>query len=514
MPRERPQMRGWLAVISLAVFVASLPWLFMAWGLPDRVGQDVTLLSYEHEGRFDYMVHLKPSDLFGPPPEQPPPNPKYPAEIIDSIDFAFSYSPAEPGPEVARIYAVLENPGLWRKNIELVPDTSADGDFTLRFSLDIGEVQQLFDEVEEELKITSSTRNLTLVANVTGSKEQFVHQLPIKLSKSLIEVAANLRPTQASGVGEFDYAVNLKENSIFDSRTLKPPPAPETSWSATQKPGEVIFTRLVNRMDATFYYQFKSDPPASKVTTDVTITAVLDATGLWSKKFSILTASKGGDFDISFPVELTGYLELFDTVRAQTGASGESNTVTISADVHTLAETPLGLIEETFGQAMVGTLRGNVLDWDKELAKSQPGSIKEARLVPNPNKYLVFSVAGARILSTALAGIFLLCFVASLVLYVRSRPAELSWIEKEVARAKKKYGGIMAEATIEDDKTLSVGSMQDLLRVASELGKPIMHQAPAGPREPHAYYVFDGATRYRYVLRGKQGDGGGTEQRQ
>ena len=218
MPREHLQMRGWLVVVSLAVFVACLPWLFMAWDLPGEVAQEVTLLNYEHEGRFDYLVHLKPSDLFGPPPEQPPLNPKYPAEIVDSIDFTFSYSPAEPGPEVAHIYAVLENPGLWRKNIELVPDTSANGDFTLRFSLDIEEVQQLFDEIEEELKITSSTRNLTLVANVTGSKERFVQQLPIKLSKSLIEVAANLRHTEASGVGEFDYAVNLKENSIFNSK--------------------------------------------------------------------------------------------------------------------------------------------------------------------------------------------------------------------------------------------------------------------------------------------------------
>jgi hypothetical protein len=451
---------------------------------------------------------ITPPPRVEPPPEQPPLNPKYPAEIVDSIDFTFSYSPAEPGPEVAHIYAVLENPGLWRKDIELVPDTSVNGDFALRFSLDIEDIQQLFNEIEQELKITSSTRNLTLVASVTGSKEPFVHQLPIKLSKNLIEVAANLRHTQASGVGEFDYAVKLKENSIFNSKTLKPPPAPVVSSSATVGPGQVIFPKLADKMDVTFYYQFKSDPPASKVTTDVTITAVLDATGLWSKKFSILAASKGDDFDISFPVELTGYLELFETVRAQTGASGESNTVTISANVHALAETPLGLIEETFSQAMVGTLRGNVLEWDKELAKSQPGSIKETRLIPNPNKYLVFSVAGARILSTALAGIFFLCFVASLVLYVRFRPAELSWIEKEVARAKKKYGGIMAEATIEDDKTVSVGSMQDLIRVASELGKPIMHQAPAGPRKPHAYYVFDGATRYRYVLRGEQREGG------
>ena len=111
-----------------------------------------------------------------------------------------------------------------------------------------------------------------------------------------------------------------------------------------------------------------------------------------------------------------------------------------------------------------------------------------------------FSVAEARILSTALAGIFFLCFVASMVLYVRSRPGELPWIEKEVARAKKKYGEIIAEAKIQGGKTVSVDSVQDLIRIASELGKPVIHQSPTGSGEPHAYYIFDGATRYQYLL--------------
>jgi len=659
-------MRKLFVIISLVVFVASLPWLFVAYRLPAKVESETALLNYEHEGRFDYLVHLKPSYLFGPPPQEPLPNPRYPAEIVETIDFTFSYSPVEPTPEVASVEAVLENPGIWQKKIKLAPSTSTNGDITLRFSLDIDEIHQLFDDIEGEIKITAPTRNVTINACVTAPGGQFVYSLPIKLGKTLIEVDSNLRHTQPcgvgtfgytvqlksnmeipsnpkypaeivdtiefvfayvpvqktsglacvdavlenpgiwqkkielvstsskngdftlrfsldideihqlfdniekeigvttptrnvtinayylasdgqrfaqslpikldkplievdsnltqtkpSGTGTFDYIVYLKPNSIYGATTLKPPapvtpstptfeitlepaPSPALPSSTTLKPGQVVFSKLVDRMDVTFYYRFKSDRQVNKVTTDVEITAVVEAAELWSKEFPVLyTRNKGGDFEVSFPLDLVYYLELLETIRAETGASGESNNVIVIANVHTVAETEFGLIDETFSQAMKGTLRGNVLEWD-ELAKTEPGSIEETRLIPNPNKYLGLSVAEARVLSTALAGIFFLCFVGYLVLYVRFKPAEPLPAEKEALRVKKKYRELMAEATgqtpIEGEKIISLGSMEDLITVANELGKPIIHQATGKPQEPHAYYVFDAATRYQYVL--------------
>jgi len=43
----------------------------------------------------------------------------------------------------------------------------------------------------------------------------------------------------------------------------------------------------------------------------------------------------------------------------------------------------------------------------------------------------------------------------------------------------------------------------------------VIHQAPTRSKEPHAYYVFDGATRYQHVLtagikeQGSNGSNGG-----
>ena len=38
------------------------------------------------------------------------------------------------------------------------------------------------------------------------------------------------------------------------------------------------------------------------------------------------------------------------------------------------------------------------------------------------------------------------------------------------------------------------------MKIADELGKPIIHQTPTTAEQSHAYYVFDGLTRYEYLL--------------
>jgi len=76
--------------------------------------------------------------------------------------------------------------------------------------------------------------------------------------------------------------------------------------------------------------------------------------------------------------------------------------------------------------------------------------------------------------------------------------------EEEALRIRKKYGKLMSEATVhtpmEGEITISLGSMEDLTKMADELGKPIIHLVPTTAEELHAYYVLDGVTRYQYLL--------------
>ena len=431
--------------------------------------------------------------------------------------MSFTYESASETSHEVEIKAVLENPDIWQKEITLVPQKTKTGKFTVSFPLDLEEINELFDTIDEEIKIPSSSRNVTIIANVVSGEDTFTQSLPIKLGRNLIEVDSNLTKTQADSYGEFDYSIELKKNSLFDSRTLEPPPVtpftPPSSSSTTLKPGQVIFINLIDKMDVTFYYQFKSDRPVNNITEDVELTALLQATGaenteLWSKKFPLLHTKNSGDFNVSFPLDVVGYLGLFETIRKETGASGESNNIIITAEVHTIAETPSGVIDETFTQAIKGDIQGSLLVWDKELTKTQPGSITTSQIIPN--KYLGLSVNVARNLFTALVGIFCLSLLFSVGWYLKFKPAGLPQIEKEAFQVRKKYGERMVEAASQTpmpgEKTISLGSMEDLIKVADELGKPIIHQPPRTSERRHAYYVFDGTTRYQYVLspRGKE----------
>ena len=214
--------------------------------------------------------------------------------------------------------------------------------------------------------------------------------------------------------------------------------------------------------------------------------------------------TKSESFSIGFPLDINDFTEMLEAIRSETGVPAESYNLTIKADVHTIAQTDLGPIDEVFTQTLSTPLGKGTLEWNEELVESKPGSITTSRMIPNPNKYAGLSVSGIRILSAiAMSGMVLL-FLYFLRLYMKFKPAEVSKIEKEIRLVEKKYGERIVEATsqtpIKGEKIISIGSMEDLIKVADELSKPVIHQTPSTPEEAHAYYVFDGITRYQYVL--------------
>jgi hypothetical protein len=245
---DREKINKWTkraATISAILFVIALIGLLAGSTLPTQVEKEVTLLSYEHNGRFDYLVYLKPSYLFGPEPQEPPEEPpsnQYPITLIedDAIDMSFRYETAAPLfqeiQQGVKVEAVLRNGDLWQKTLELVPITAETGNFKVEFKLDLDDINDLFDTIDEETGIKTSSRELTLVATVgLGGhleSETFTQSLPISLSKSILEIGGDLVKTvldnsgKAEAQGSFEYTIYLEDNSLYDTDTLIPPPPP------------------------------------------------------------------------------------------------------------------------------------------------------------------------------------------------------------------------------------------------------------------------------------------------
>jgi len=525
---DREKINKWTkraAIISAVLFIISLVGMLAGSTLPPQVEEEVPLLLYEHNGRFDYLVYLKPSYLFGPEPKEepePPPNPQYPTALIeDEIEMSFRYETDSPlFQEInqgVKIEAVLKNGDLWQKTIELVPVTDKRGNFKVEFELNLDEINELFDIIDEETEIHTSAREVTLVATVGLGEhlesESFVQSLPIILNKSTLEIGSNLvemvlNPT--GGVearGTFDYTIYLEENSLYKTDTIKPPestpyvpPQPKTLGV-----GPVIPYGLVDRMETSYYYDFQASRPVTEVTQEVTITATIDNPDFWSKTFVLVPSTRQADsLQVDFPLDIVYLNELLNTIRTETGTGGEAYSLIIEAFVHVTAQTDYGPIDETFTQTLSTELGGGTLIWNEELQKTQEGAITTTRIIPNPNRYLGLSADGLKTTSLILGLIFLAIFITSLVFYNQTKPAELPLFEKEALSVGKKYADRIAQASSQTpaagEKIISLDSIEDLVKVADELGKPIMHQPPTTSEKQHTYYIIDGASQYQYII--------------
>ncbi|NQT31564.1 MAG: hypothetical protein HQ588_04445 [Deltaproteobacteria bacterium] len=525
---DREKIHKWtrrVAAISAVIFIISLIGLLVGSALPVQVEEEVSQLSYMHSGRFDYLVYLKPSYLFGPEPQEPPeppPNVQYPIALIeDEIDMSFKFDTnstlLHSVKQGVKIEAVLKNGDLWQKAVELVPVTDKTGNFKVEFELDLDEINELFDTIDEETGIATRTREINIVATVGLGEglesENLVQSLPIVLSGSTIEIGGELVKTvqdDSVGIttrGTFDYTIYLEENSLYKTDTLKPPKYTPyvTPEQKTLGVGPVIPFGLVERMDTSYYYSFQASRPIEVITEEITVTATLESPDIWSKTFILLPSTRQtGDFSIDFPVDIVYLNELLSAILSETGGAGEAHNLTINAFTRFTAETEFGVIDEVFTQTLSTELGGGTLTWNEELSLTQEGAITTTRIIPNDSRYLGLSAGGVKLTSLILGLIFLMLFIASLVLFNKFKPAELPMFEKEALAAGKKYSDRIAEASSQTptagEKIISLDSIDDLVKVADELGNPVIHQPPTAVEKRHIYYVIDGTTQYQYII--------------
>ena len=476
-------------------------------------------------GTMEYMVHLNagvvPVTSAGF---------MYPAAIADRIDFTYKYGGLGQAPAKVNIEAVLENPGIWQQKIPLIPVSANPAQSaSLNFSLDLVEINQKFSDIEKALAITPESRNVTVNASISTANANYVQSLPMTLSSSVIDVGGNLSSDQTPFSGQFDYSVHLKDNNVLGVSILKPttstpvpapilsldtasthsPPLPAIPKAVVLGPGNIIYAKLVDQVKVSFLYQFKADQPVNNLKADVVVTALLEAPKVWSRTFTLLQTSESGNFNINLPLDVAGYRDLADTIGTETGASAAEYDLTITARVHSTGETQYGKIDETYSQDLKGVLKGGTLEWNKDLSKTQPGGIKTTQITDNSNKYLGLPLSAAKTLFLILAVIFLLLTALVSVSYFRNRPVSVPTTDKKVLELKKKYGQRMAEAGVnsiidiaaDSRNVLTFNSMEDLIKIADELAKPIIYQEPGPNGELCVCFVLDGTTRYQYLLR-------------
>jgi len=477
-----------------------------------EIPNSLNLTQAAGSGEFNYKVNTIL-------PVAPMSNVKYPAAVVDSLDLTYTFVPVGLEKNTISVQAILQNPGIWQKTFALVSPVVNSGKNTLSFSVSLDQLKQQFDAIDKETGLTTSPRSVIIQATVSSGTDSFVQSLPLILDLDVLQVGGNLQQQQDSGTGSFDYVVNLKPNSIFDTNTLKPPVVLETatlpSFELSGKPpmtttslpsvlesGQTAFINLIDKMDVNFGYLFQANKPVENLKTTVDMVATLAVPQSWSKDFTLLNTEKSGDFSLNFPIDLSSYMQLLGSIRSETGVSPDNYNLTITANIHTTGETASGPIDETFNPTMKGMIKGNVLTWDKDLADSKSGAITQTTIVANPNKYLGLSLPAAKILFVILSCVLALILLGAIVVYFRYHGSLLSNFDREAQRIQKKYGTRIAESfssrEIENGEPVYMHSIEDLVKISDELGKPIVHQSGGSSGDIQSYYVIDGDTNYKY----------------
>jgi hypothetical protein len=494
---------------------------------PAAPTEEVPTAKYEHKGHFDYTVYLKPSILYGDviltdeEEEEEVPMVFF-RDIMKEVNLSFSYdfSCSRPLSSVTNKVVVLiiaENPDVWQKEMTQLEETHEGTEFSVDFPLDLRNLDSTVDDIENEIGIVGRERQFIIRAVVTTTAETtlgqtmedtFSYELTAMLTAKKLELTGDLEASEEGyregaryeARGRFDYEVSLKTNKLYDTTVLRSeaPPVPEPPTPVqTLGPGLVYFPKIIDNIEASFSYRFLCDRPISAQSQEVEITATIENPGKWSKSLVVMPeTSREGSFAIPFFIDIQYFTRVIDAIGQETGIPGTSHNITIKADVHTVAQTDVGTINEVYTQTLSGKLESNILIFDEELSRSKSGILGGAA-IPGASQE-------GRSRTPWIIGLVVALLALGYFGWNQTQlgVAMVSAGEAEAARAKKKYKQVMVD--VEElpevkptEIVIPLNSLDDLVRIADDLVKPILHWVQEGR---HSYCVIDSGVRYLYVI--------------
>jgi len=167
---------------------------------------------------------------------------------------------------------------------------------------------------------------------------------------------------------EFDYAVYVEPTHLLGLTTQ------ETS-EVEEEP--LYYRNIIDNTDIEFTYQFIPDKPATDVSIEADIVALVTGPSDWEKEYLIKSSTEeGSTLTISFPLELDKFNEAINTIETELAVresivAENVYDLVIEARVNVKAYTGTEWIEDTFTQPMDIKVGISTLKWDNELTLSE-----------------------------------------------------------------------------------------------------------------------------------------------
>lgn len=300
--------------------------------------------------------------------------------------------------------------------------------------------------------------------------------------------------------GTYNYIAQLAPNLIYTNKS-------------TLAPNEgIVYISITKYIDITFTYTFESNLNAH--TTIKYTASELVITPRWTRQTytiplkTIVDTSNETSFNFAIPpITITSMDTLVSSINREIGVSTGNYNVTIITTAILNAETEFGIINEQFTASLsLGIVRGapegDIVSIGN-LQTTKTGKITQTETIyydwVQNQQYASYITSATAIIGLAICAFF----------YIQTKPPVTpATSEKLIQELKEPYQDIIVEAaqeqTPQGQTIITIKTLEDLVKIADTLTKPIVHfQKPPTPenKEPtDIFYVLDDITRYEYNI--------------
>ncbi|MBI2328083.1 MAG: hypothetical protein HYU85_00235 [Chloroflexi bacterium] len=543
-----------LVVVSV-LFLGAIIGVVNGFNVPTEKEKLVTNLTYKIDSEFAHLAYEKFVPEAKPSPRY---FARIIESITVDYSYKFlTAEPVTGVTSEVTISASVESRGNWQKEVTLVPRLKKTGDFTSSFPLYTAPLQILADNISQEVGV-GGTIDIVLTANVhtvaeTGRgmvEDDFVQTSRMSLTSTTLTWDKELSLSElgyGAGLkyehqGNFGYTIQLKPNILSGTVTIEPvvisPAEGITSDNVTSDnitsenvtgenisaiielrpiivPGSAIIKsqlppsgapvvlpadktykrETIDHIDGTFSFKLESSETLSNVVNEVEITAEVSGAGGGQETFILVPRKQEtGDLEVTFLLDIPFFYAVIQSTEPETGAAASSHQLTVTAAVHTTAESEFGPIDETLSQQLVVELGPKQVNWPEVTPQTKEGALTETLVIPNTGaKTAKIGSLGALVMTA----VILLYAIWS---YWEFKHKWISRMEADARMVRDKRPDLVVDVEnlpdIESEGTvIGLASLDELIKTADALLKPVLRLTEP---ERHTYCVIDGLTRYQY----------------
>lgn len=289
--------------------------------------------------------------------------------------------------------------------------------------------------------------------------------------------------------GTYNYIAKLKPNMIYGNKT-----------TLTPEDNVVLYTTIVEYVNLTFTYTFKSNPKPENITINHQTTIQIESPGRWLRTLSEPEIQKllklSGNLNFSLHINCTKIRQFVEAIDKEIYGTTRStaHNINIKPQIHVKANITTQAIDETFTPQLTvafktDTEKGNYIAIEN-LRQTKPGALTETKQIPLP---WVQSQRTASYIATASTTIAL---AISALLYVRYKPPTPP--TKAIEKLTAPYKELIAKTTHkppETKTTIEMETLEDLAKIAEILARPILHTTID---TEHIFYIIDNNTKYQH----------------